>query len=61
MKLPTVVPPKAPRWITTDEGRWAWHELAEWRERASLALSVSERAHLLAEAEQAHQAGNVAA
>lgn len=43
--------PKAPRWITTEAGQWAWATNEEWRRFADRALSVSERQRLLAEAE----------
>ena len=49
-------PPKAPRWISTDAGRWAWHEHESWRRNAANALSVRERAQLLGEAEQLRRA-----
>lgn len=44
--------PKAPRWITTEAGQWAWHEYVTWRGRATHALSVQDRTQLLDEAEQ---------
>jgi len=48
-------PPKAPRWIATEAGKWAWHELVAWRGSAANALSVQERARLLNEAERLRQ------
>jgi hypothetical protein len=44
--------PKAPRWIKTEAGQWAWLTNEEWRQLANRALSVSERQQLLAEAER---------
>lgn len=46
--------PKAPRWIKTAAGQWAWATNEEWRRFADRALSVSERQQLLAEAERLH-------
>ena len=50
--ITAAMPPKAPRWIATDAGHWAWQELEDWRDRAGRALSVDERARLLDEAER---------
>jgi hypothetical protein len=47
--------PKAPRWITTEAGIWAWEHYDSWRTRALEALSVQERTTLLAEAEELGQ------
>lgn len=44
--------PKAPRWITTEAGQWAWYTYGAWRGKATTALSVHDRAQLLDEAEQ---------
>jgi len=44
--------PKAPRWITTKAGQWAWHEQLPWRGDAAKALSVDDRLRLLQEAER---------
>lgn len=44
--------PKIPRWISTDDGKWAWVERLEWRRSAANALSVQERALLLTQAAQ---------
>lgn len=48
--------PKAPRWISTAAGQWAWVERGDWRETAANALSVHDRRELLDQAEQLHQA-----
>ncbi|HEX9373507.1 MAG TPA: hypothetical protein VF897_21010 [Roseiflexaceae bacterium] len=47
--------PKAPRWISTEAGEWAWREHDAWRGRAARALSVQERGRLLREAEHLSQ------
>ncbi|MEN9935646.1 MAG: hypothetical protein RLZZ387_2225 [Chloroflexota bacterium] len=52
--------PKAPRWITTDAGQWAWDQLDAWRDRAVTALSVRDRSELLAEAEELRDEGQAA-
>jgi hypothetical protein len=44
--------PKAPRWISTEAGLWAWQAHGEWRASAANALSVRERDLLLQQAEQ---------
>lgn len=44
--------PKAPRWISTEAGLWAWQAHGAWRANAANALSVRERHRLLQEAEQ---------
>ena len=48
--------PKAPLWISTEAGQWAWHEHAAWRDMAASALTVQERRELLHEADQMRQA-----
>lgn len=48
-------PPKAPRWISTEAGQWAWREDIAWRSIALNALSVQERRDLLNEAEMRRQ------
>lgn len=53
--MPTTDYPKAPRWINTEAGHWAWQKYASWRRKAVNALAVSERQQLLAEAEQMMQ------
>lgn len=47
--------PKAPRWIVTEAGQWAWSENSDWRKVASNALSVEQRKDLLSQAESLHQ------
>ncbi|NTW02727.1 MAG: hypothetical protein HGA19_15850 [Oscillochloris sp.] len=47
--------PKAPRWISTEAGKWAWVVNEEWRVSANKAMSVSERRHLLDKAEDMHR------
>lgn len=47
--------PKAPRWINTEAGQWAWQEYVMWRNRATGAFSVGDRTQLLNEAEQLWQ------
>jgi hypothetical protein len=46
--------PKAPRWISTTAGLWAWQAHGVWRATATNALSVHDRRQLLYEAEQLH-------
>lgn len=43
---------KAPRWITTEAGQWAYLSDDEWRRTANNAFGVSERRKLLDEAER---------
>jgi len=50
--------PKAPRWISTEAGLWAWQAHGAWRATATNALSVRERYQLLQEAEQLHGSTN---
>jgi hypothetical protein len=52
--------PKAPRWITTEAGQWAWEQQDTWRTRALGALSVDDRSELLAEAEELREGAVVA-
>lgn len=47
--------PKAPRWIVTEAGQWAWSENSDWRKVAANALSVEQRKDLLLQAETMHQ------
>ena len=51
--------PKAPRWISTEAGIWAWQAHGAWRANAANALSVRERDRLLQEAEQLRGAANL--
>nr|WP_044200750.1 hypothetical protein [Oscillochloris trichoides] len=44
--------PKAPRWITTEAGLWAWAVDEEWRHSAAQAMNVAERRRLLELAEE---------
>lgn len=46
--------PKAPRWISTEAGKWAWVVDEEWRGYATRALNVHERRRLLDQAERMH-------
>lgn len=46
---------KAPRWISTEAGQWAYEASEEWRRVADLAFVVSERRRLLDEAELLHK------
>ena len=48
--------PKAPRWISTEAGQWAWLERGDWRVTAANAMLVQERRRLLDQAEQLHAA-----
>lgn len=51
---------KAPRWVSTEAGQWAYESSEEWRRVADKAFAITERQRLLAEAEQLHrQAGEV--
>ena len=47
--------PKAPRWISTEAGLWAWQAYDNWRNTAANALSVQDRQRLLHEAKQLRQ------
>lgn len=42
---------KAPRWVTTEAGQWAYLSNDEWRRTANNAFGVSERKKLLEQAE----------
>jgi hypothetical protein len=42
--------PKAPRWINSEAGLWAWNEVVQWRKKASMA----DRHRLLEEALKLH-------
>ena len=53
--------PKAPRWISTEAGLWAWQAYDTWRNTAANALSVQDRQRLLHEAEQLQQSASQAA
>jgi hypothetical protein len=46
---------KAPRWIATEAGQWAYEANAEWRRVADMAFAVTERRRLLDEAELLHR------
>jgi hypothetical protein len=46
---------KAPRWITTEAGQWAYHSDDQWRQTANNAFGVAERRKLLDEAERMHK------
>ena len=50
--------PKAPRWISTEAGLWAWHAHGSGRGTAANALSVRQRYQLLQEAEQLRGTAN---
>lgn len=43
---------KAPRWITTEAGQWAYLSDDEWRRTADITFEVAERRRLLDEAER---------
>ncbi|WP_129629636.1 hypothetical protein [Candidatus Oscillochloris fontis] len=49
--------PKAPRWITTEAGQWAWVVDEEWRHSASQAMNVDVRRQLLEKAEDMRRHG----
>jgi hypothetical protein len=57
MMNPTMknIAPKAPRWISTEAGIWAWNVNEEWRGSADQALSVADRRRLLDQAERMHE------
>jgi hypothetical protein len=42
---------KAPRWISTEAGQWAYEASEEWRRVADQTFVISERRQLLDEAE----------
>lgn len=43
---------KAPRWVTTEAGQWAYLSNDEWRRTANNTFGVTERKKLLEQAEQ---------
>jgi hypothetical protein len=43
---------KAPRWISTEAGQWAYEANEDWRRVADLAFAITERRRLLDEAEE---------
>lgn len=46
---------KAPRWISTEAGQWAYEASEEWRRVADHTFAVTERRRLLDEAELLHR------
>ncbi|HNP86142.1 MAG: hypothetical protein JST60_23100 [Chloroflexi bacterium SZAS-1] len=52
--------PKAPRWISTEAGLWAWAQHGGWRTIAANAMLVEERQQLLHQAEQLRAAHKIA-
>lgn len=46
---------KAPRWISTEAGQWAYNTNDEWRSTANNTFAVSDRKQLLEQAEQLHE------
>jgi hypothetical protein len=46
---------KAPRWITTEAGQWAYVSDEQWRRSANSTFGVAERRRLLDEAERLHE------
>lgn len=52
---------KAPRWVATEAGQWAWIELDAWRSTAANTFAVAERQALLHEAEQLRQQATLVA
>lgn len=52
---------KAPRWVTTEAGQWAYLSNDEWRRTANNTFGVTERKKLLEQAErlQAHSGERV--
>lgn len=46
---------KAPRWVSTEAGQWAYEVREEWRIVANRTFGVDERRLLLDEAEKLHQ------
>jgi hypothetical protein len=46
---------KAPRWIATEAGQWAYEANEEWRRVANETFAISDRRRLLDEAEQLHK------
>ncbi|NCC37392.1 MAG: hypothetical protein EOM24_36075 [Chloroflexia bacterium] len=51
---------KAPRWISTPAGQWAYEVNAEWRKQADGTFAVSERRLLLEEAEKMQKVATAA-
>lgn len=47
---------KAPRWVSTEAGQWAYEVIEEWRRVADKTFSVSDRRRLLDEAERLREA-----
>lgn len=45
---------KAPRWIHTEAGQWAYESNEAWRRTANQTFGVDERRRLLEEAEVLH-------
>lgn len=52
---------KAPRWITTEAGQWAYISDEQWRRTANSTFAVADRRRLLDEAERLHQREKTAA
>lgn len=46
---------KAPRWISTEAGQWAYEAQEEWRRVADQTFAIAERRRLLDEAERLHK------
>lgn len=46
---------KAPRWVSTEAGQWAYESREDWRIVANKTFGVTERRLLLDEAEKLHQ------
>jgi hypothetical protein len=46
---------KAPRWIATEAGQWAYEANEEWRRVADETFAITDRRRLLDEAEQLRQ------
>lgn len=46
---------KAPRWVSTEAGQWAYEAREDWRLVADKTFAISERRRLLDEAEQLHE------
>ncbi|NTU79431.1 MAG: hypothetical protein HGA45_08520 [Chloroflexales bacterium] len=49
---------KAPRWVSTEAGQWAYEVREEWRHVANQTFDVTERRRLLDEAEKLHKHSN---
>ena len=52
---------KAPRWISTEAGQWAYISNEQWRHTANNTFVVADRRRLLDEAEQLHKREKTAA